>query len=138
MAVKWIVLEEHSDRARALFRAARQANETLVAPPLLPIEITNVLYQRVRSSGRMSRDEASTLLADFLAFPIVLHNLAGLHQRALALADAYSLPPPTTPTTSPSPSLSIVSFGRTTSGCSVPWRAGSPSSGRSRSSCRSG
>ena len=92
VAVKWIVLEEHSDRARALFRAARQANEPLVAPPLLPIEITNVLYRRVRSPGGMSPDEASALLAQFLAFPIALHNPAGLHQRALSLAAAYGLP----------------------------------------------
>ncbi len=75
-----------------MYHATILADEPIYAPPLLPIEVTNVLYQRVRSPGRMSRDEAAALLADFLAFPIVLHNPEGLHQRALALADAHGLP----------------------------------------------
>jgi predicted nucleic acid-binding protein len=48
VAVKWILNEENSDRANALYRAAMRTGETIVAPPLLPLEVTNILRQRMR------------------------------------------------------------------------------------------
>jgi predicted nucleic acid-binding protein len=92
LAVKWILEEEESDRAKALYRETLHAGEPIVAPPLLPIEVTNILRQRMRASDGLTRDEARALLDDFLAFPIDLHNPAGLHRRALLLADDYGLP----------------------------------------------
>ncbi len=92
VAVKWVLVEERSDQAYALYESTRAAHEAIVAPPLLPIEVTNILHRRRRRPGGPTLDEAAASLADFLAFPIVLHNPEGLHQRALALADAHGLP----------------------------------------------
>ena len=92
VAVKWLWSEELSDAARTLFQATRTANESIVAPPLLSIEVTNVIYRRTRVADGPTRDEAGGLLARFLAFPIVLLNPAGLHERALALAHVHGLP----------------------------------------------
>jgi predicted nucleic acid-binding protein len=92
VAVKWILEEGHSDEAKALYRATLRVGEPIVAPPLLPIEVTNVLRQRMRAPDGLTRDEATDLLDDFLAFPITIQNPAGLHRRALVFADAHGLP----------------------------------------------
>src|SRR5688500_12026909 len=93
LAVKWILKEEvDSDRAKALYRATLEADEPIVAPQLLHIEVTNILRQTVRRVGGLSPSEAVTLLDDFLSFSIDVHNPAGLHRQALVLANAYHLP----------------------------------------------
>lgn len=45
VAAKWILREEWSEEARSLYRAAIGDDERLVAPPLLPVEVSNVLRQ---------------------------------------------------------------------------------------------
>ena len=92
LAAKWILEEDQSDQARALYRSAIEAGEPIVAPPLLPIEVTNILRQRMRGAAGLTRDEAAQLLDAFLALAIVIHNPAGLHRRALVLADRFGLP----------------------------------------------
>jgi predicted nucleic acid-binding protein len=92
VAVKWILDEDHADEAKDLYRAALRTGEPIVAPPLLPIEVTDILRQRMRAADGLTRDEATDLLDDFLAFPIDVQNPAGLHRRALVLADAHGLP----------------------------------------------
>jgi predicted nucleic acid-binding protein len=92
VAVKWILNEERSDHARALYQAALQAGELIVAPELLPLEVTNILHQLMRAKDGLSLAEAARQLDDFLAFPIELHNPVGLHYWALVLADALGLP----------------------------------------------
>ena len=91
VAVKWILNEERSDQARELYRAALWAGESIVAPPLLPLEVTNILRQRMRATDGVSLTEATGQLDKFLAFPIEYHNPVGLHRRELALADAHDL-----------------------------------------------
>jgi hypothetical protein len=51
VAAKWIFTEQYSEQARALLRAALSAGERIVAPPLLPIEVTNIIRQRMRQEG---------------------------------------------------------------------------------------
>jgi predicted nucleic acid-binding protein len=92
VAVKWILDEDRSDRARALYSAAVQISEPIVAPPLLPLEVTNILRQRMRTRDGLSLDAAMQHLDDFLALAIEFHNPAGLHFQALVLADALDLP----------------------------------------------
>jgi predicted nucleic acid-binding protein len=92
VAVKWIVEEERSDQATALYDAVLGAGRAIVAPPLLPIEVTNILRQRMRSVERWPLDKASARLERFLSLPIAIHNPDGLHARALALAHAVDLP----------------------------------------------
>jgi predicted nucleic acid-binding protein len=89
--VKWILEEERSDLAMALFEAVMQAGQSIVAPPLLPLEVTNILRQRMRANPGLSLIDATAQLDDFLALPIDYYNPIGLHHQALVLADALGL-----------------------------------------------
>lgn len=60
-------------------------------PPLLPIEIMNILRQRVRR-GDVTPDEAQERLAAFLALPVVVYAPDTLYRRALEIAEEYQLP----------------------------------------------
>ena len=91
LAVKWVLIEEHTTQARALYRAAARAGDSITAPPLLPIEATNIFRQRMRRSPPIPREEAVSLLDRILAVPVTLQNPPGLHRAALVLADAYQL-----------------------------------------------
>src|SRR5579885_2925801 len=90
VAAKWVLTEQHSDKAEALHDACARAGEPIVAPPL-PIEITNILRQRMRREGLPLAD-AVVLLQRFLAFPVTLAAPAQLHQDALILAETHNLP----------------------------------------------
>jgi predicted nucleic acid-binding protein len=92
VAIKWVLNEERSDRARTLYGAAFQADELIVAPDLLPLEVTNILRQRMRGEDGISLTEAARQLDIFLALRIEFHNPTGLHFQALVLADALGLP----------------------------------------------
>jgi predicted nucleic acid-binding protein len=92
VAVKWILDEERSDRARALYSTAVQTSESIAASPLLPLEVTNILRQRMRTRDGLSLVAATQHLDDFLALRIEFHNPLGLHVEALVLADAFDLP----------------------------------------------
>ncbi|MEX2246940.1 MAG: type II toxin-antitoxin system VapC family toxin [Dehalococcoidia bacterium] len=90
-ALKWVLAEEHSDSARSLLRGALTEDRSIVAPPLLPGEATNAIYQRQRRK-HISPREADRALATFLAFPIHLLSPVDLHNQALELARRYHLP----------------------------------------------
>ncbi len=91
VAAKWSFVEEYSGEARALLRDALAQQEPLVAPPLLPSEVANVIRQRLHQ-GQVQLDEARGLLAQFLAVPISLQAPETLYDRALVLADEHNLP----------------------------------------------
>jgi predicted nucleic acid-binding protein len=92
VVVKVILDEEQSDLARALYDSLILEQTLIVAPPLLPIEMTNVLRKRMRRENAISLDAAMNLFEVFLALPIAIHNPPGIHQQALRLADAFELP----------------------------------------------
>jgi predicted nucleic acid-binding protein len=92
VAVKWILEEERSDRADALYDATVDAGQPIIAPLLLPLEITNILRQRMRAPSGTSLVTATEFLDAFLAVPIEFHNPTGLHHQALVLADTLGLP----------------------------------------------
>lgn len=91
VAAKWFFAEEHSALASALLRTALGAAEPIIAPPLLPSEVANVIRQRMRQ-GTLDRAQARAVLARFLAIPIALQAPAALYDRALVLADEHGLP----------------------------------------------
>lgn len=91
VAAKWFFREDHSDRATALLQTALTNKEPIVAPPLLPSEVANILRQRMRA-GTLTLPEAQTILAQFLSVPIALHAPETLYDSALILADRYNLP----------------------------------------------
>ncbi len=91
VAAKWSFVEEHSSQARTLLRVALEQQEPIIAPPLLPSEIANVIRQRLRQ-GQLWLVEARAMLAQFLAIPLSLQAPATLYDRALVLANQYDLP----------------------------------------------
>ena len=99
VAIKWLLKEERSDRAVALYDATATANQPIVAPALLPLEVTNILRQRMRGQDGISLIRATEHLAAFLAFPIEFHNPAGLHHRRSCSPMLSVCRRPTTPTT---------------------------------------
>jgi predicted nucleic acid-binding protein len=92
LAAKWVLREGYSAESRALYRAATRLGEQIVAPPFLPVEVTNVLRQRMRRQPPISLALATQLLRQFLASPVDLRNPPELHELALTLADAHGLP----------------------------------------------
>lgn len=91
VAAKWSFVEEYSGEARALLRDALAQQEPIVAPPLLPSEVANIIRQRMRQ-GQVQLDEARALLAQFLALPISLQTPQTLYDQSLVLADQHNLP----------------------------------------------
>jgi predicted nucleic acid-binding protein len=91
VAVKWLFEEEHSDRAEALVATRVQQQEPIIAPPLLPVEVTNIIRQR-RRRGDVTLDQARERLAIFFGYRVHVIAPAALYDRALTLAEEQQLP----------------------------------------------
>lgn len=91
VAAKWILDEPFADKAVALLRDSAKAARPIIAPPLLPFEIANILRQRM-VRFKMPMQEADTLLAAFLSIPIALEVTDNLYRKSLALAESFRLP----------------------------------------------
>jgi len=91
IAAKWLFPEEHSEKALGLVTAALTARERIVVPPLLQIEVANILRQRMRRDG-LTLTQALDLFERFLEIPVTTHSPTGLTQRALTMADQHQLP----------------------------------------------
>ena len=79
VAVKWVVQESGSDRARSLAQAR------LEAPDLLPVECANILWKKVRV-GDLAQREATDRLDLLLRAPVVLVGSRELLDSALRLS----------------------------------------------------
>ncbi len=82
VAAKWVLAEEYTAEAEGLLQKALMTASQLVAPPLLPIEVTNTLWQRMRREG-LSLDDVLRRQATFLAVPVRLVAPVNLYSRAL-------------------------------------------------------
>ena len=85
LAIKWLVSEENSDKARAISRSWANAGTQAAAPYLMPVEVTNALHRRV-VRGELTVEDAIRLLEYLLASGIELRDVPGLQVRALQLA----------------------------------------------------
>ena len=85
VAFKWLVEEEHSDKATALVRFWDGAGTLLAAPQLMPFEVANALHRRV-ARGDFTVDVAGGLMEDLMSLGITFHYGPNLHRRALELA----------------------------------------------------
>jgi predicted nucleic acid-binding protein len=94
VAVKWVIEQTHSDRARQLFQDTITARDRLIAPPLLPAEVVNTIYQYQRSRDprwQISAAEAEAAMERFLALPILLLAPEGLYDRAFRFTREHGL-----------------------------------------------
>ena len=89
LAFKWLVSEEHSDRARAISRLWANEGIQAAAPYLMPVEVTNALHRRV-VRGELTVEDAVRLLEYLLASGIELRDEPDLHARALQVASKLS------------------------------------------------
>jgi predicted nucleic acid-binding protein len=92
VAIKLILDEDGSNQAKALYRSMLLIRTPIVAPPLMPIEVTNIMRQQMRGPRGLSQAEATNLLEEFLALSFTIYNPLELHLQALILADAHALP----------------------------------------------
>ena len=91
VAAKWILAEEYSDKALRLYQDAVANGQSIVAPTLLPYEVTNILRLRTLR-GSLPAGQAQPLLAQYLTFPIRLLSPETLHREALRLSESFALP----------------------------------------------
>lgn len=92
VAAKWLFTTGvRAPEALALLTDCVQRREAIVAPPLLSFEVTNVVRQRMVREG-LPLVDADRLLTQFLGVALTFISPPGVHQQALALADAHGLP----------------------------------------------
>lgn len=85
VAVKWLVREEHTDRALAILGAWHDDEVTPAAPSLLPFEVANALHRRV-IRDQLSVGDTARMISQLLGSRLELHQTVELHVRALDLA----------------------------------------------------
>jgi predicted nucleic acid-binding protein len=83
VAAKWLLPEADAPAALRLLDGRRR----LAAPDLIYCEVGNIIWKH-RSRDRLSDDEASLMIEDFLAMPLEVHNGASLLPSALEIAIA--------------------------------------------------
>lgn len=79
VAIKWVVQESGSDRARSLALAR------LEAPDLLSVECANILWKKVRL-GDLAKREAADCFRLLLRAPVLLAGSRDLLESALRLS----------------------------------------------------
>jgi len=85
VAVKWLFEEQDSDHAEALLTSAGEDKLKLVAPTILPAEIANALWKRMRR-GDMDRRKTLETRERFEEICPLLLPIEGLVLRALEIA----------------------------------------------------
>ena len=85
LAFKWLMEEDGSDKADALEAVWRERGVQIVAPYFMPVEVSNILHQRVRRS-EISIAQAERLIEELLASDIEFYHSLAIHRRALELA----------------------------------------------------
>lgn len=82
--------EPLSAMASALFHDVQARGHRLLAPVILPVEVTNVIRRHMRAT-RLTLQQALALLDNFLSLPFNLETDHDLHRAALRLTQAFSL-----------------------------------------------
>ena len=85
IAFKWLVEEEHSDKATALVRLWDDNGMQLAAPSIMPFEVANALHRRV-IRGDFALEVALEMMQRLISLGIELHQTPNIHYRALELA----------------------------------------------------
>jgi len=85
VVAKRLVLEPDSDKAKVLFANWQRGALEILAPSILPAEVANMLWKRVRR-GLLSAASVESLFHEFIAFHVPLWPIEDLAEVALALA----------------------------------------------------
>ena len=83
-ALKWVIQEENTEDALAIWDQWQDGNEEVLAPPIFKSEVTNVLHRQVRR-GHLHRSDALAAL-DSLLSAVAISEPVSLYTRALTLA----------------------------------------------------
>lgn len=90
VAIKWVVNEPDSRRALLLSNLALGLGHQLVAPWIMPFEVTNALLRRCLRNGIEIAD-ARERLEEFFLVPVELMHWDTIHDEALELSEDFSL-----------------------------------------------
>lgn len=82
---KWLIDEEYSDLAHDALAYWFHNQIIRAAPYFMPVEVTNILHQRVKRSD-IDITQAARLIEQLLNADIQLHHSPDIHRRALELA----------------------------------------------------
>ena len=85
LAFKWLVREEHTDKAFAILQSWNSQDIRPAAPSLMAFETANALHRRV-VRGELTIEVAVDLIESLMASGLELHESPNLHVRALELA----------------------------------------------------
>lgn len=91
VAVKWVLPEPDSDQASALYDRIVADNDSIIAPPHMPVEVVNVIRKKVRLK-EISPADSEAALSAFLALPVNLAVPEDLYESALLLAQRFDRP----------------------------------------------
>lgn len=91
IVLKLVLNEPDSEKAEALWLTWLESNQTPVAPPLFPFELTAVLRKHV-ARGSITEENGSLALDKALAFGVRLSTFDGLHKRAWEFATRLNRP----------------------------------------------
>ncbi|PKB64962.1 MAG: hypothetical protein BZY80_01210 [SAR202 cluster bacterium Io17-Chloro-G2] len=86
VAVKWLVREVYSDQAEILTRAWVRQGTRIIAPYLMPVEVSNALLRKARER-RITVESAAALVETLVNRDITMWEPPDLHSRALQLAE---------------------------------------------------
>ena len=89
VALKWVIEEEGTDEALALWDRWQTAGERVIAPPVLRAEVANALRQFVRRGVVTARDSADLL--DSLLDIVAIGEPPTLYARSLRMAHEFDL-----------------------------------------------
>ena len=87
--LQWVLQEQDTDAALALWDRWQESDERVVVPPLFKSEVTNVLYQMVRQDSLGPAD--ATDLLGFLLSSVATVEHPSLYHSALSLASELAL-----------------------------------------------
>jgi predicted nucleic acid-binding protein len=91
VAVKWVMPEEDSHLAVALYTRLADDNDAIIAPPHMTVEVMNAIWRRA-NRGDLTFANAEEAIARFMDFPISLAAPTGLYESAVQLARRFNRP----------------------------------------------
>jgi predicted nucleic acid-binding protein len=89
VAVKWVLAEDGSEAALDLYVAQR--DNGVIAPPFMPVEVSNAVWRR-EARGLLTEAGAEEALAQFAGFAVQLALHEDLYIEAVRLARRFARP----------------------------------------------